>query len=275
MVKQQQNNMKLKQRFIILLFISLTPFLLDAQAPGYLGKRAAVSFNVSGGVAIDGPTQNNKGSNSFGNQSFGEESELGFNHEFVLDFSYTLSRYRSVRLSGSQYYTGMVSEARTTSLDGSGSDFHDLFYRLNVKTISMDYSFYSRKRGALAPVGGHYYVGLKTSMVSGEIIDKRTDFNNPPLAAILGHKLLDIDQKKKLYYFTWGWSNSSVFADKVIFKAGISGAIPLGWFIGRGNIGRDNNFDSDNQTTFEDNVFTRLWAHEILRMNVGIGYLLF
>ena len=272
--------MKLTQRLIVLLAVVITPFLLTAQAPGYLGKRAAVSFSLSGGVTIDGPNQNNKGSEFFGNQMSTDEGKIGFNHEFIFDFSYALSRYRGLQLSGSQYYTGMLSEARTIAVGGSGLDRHDLFYRLNVKSISLDYSFYSRKRGALAPVGSRYYFGLKTNIVSGKIIDKLTNYFDPAIGAVLGHKLLEVDPKENLYYFTWGWSNSSVIADKIIFKAGISGAIPVDWIIGRGAFeafeGQNGDyFYRNNQSSFEENVYTRLWAHEILRINIGIGYLIF
>jgi len=249
------------------------------QAPGYLGKKAIIAFNLSSSVAFNGPTQNNRGKDGFGEPS----GNYGVNYEFEGSFSYVIGRYSSLELAVSQYYTGVASSAETPALPldllDNGMDNHDLFHRLNVKSISLVYSKFKSNKGALAPIGNRLYYGLKRNSVSGSILDKRTNFYQENLGLVLGHQPLNINQKMNIYYALVGWSNTQIFWDKMTFTTGLRFAIPL-------KLNLENYFDQDprlhidyfddpNKALFETNVSSRINYHEVFRLNIGIGYLLF
>lgn len=269
--------MKTKKYLILipLLFLSI---LSNGQAPGYLGKRAILSLNFSSSIAFESPSQNNRGGEFFGEGS----GDIGLNYEFDGTFSYVIGRYQSLGLGFSQYYTGVSSEASTNALPDNASNFgvdrHDLFHRLNVKAISLTYHRFKINRGALAPLGHNFYVGLRYSNVSAKVIDKRTFFANTDQGLLFGHGKLGINQKHNIYSILIGWSYDRLFWDKVFFKTGVRLALPimpeLRYWTGEA-VDYPDYDQNPNQAIFEFNVFDRVLAHELIRFNVGIGYLLF
>ena len=75
-------------RFLTFLSVLFLCSSVAAQPPGYLGKRAFLSFNTSSFAALNSATQNGRSDWTFGN--------IGINYEFNLDLSYAVSRYESV-----------------------------------------------------------------------------------------------------------------------------------------------------------------------------------
>lgn len=256
---------------LLFLFLSICPHLLNAQPPGYLGKRAIVTLGISSFPTFGGPTQNNNGSNYFGESN---DRSWGIDYEFEGNFSYTVGRQSSIGLTIGQFYTGMVSQAKTDALVSNPVssfeqiDFHDLFYRLNVRSISFTHNLYRAKKGALSPLGNYFFWGLKRSFISGRIIDKKTDYH---AGEVFGHRSLEINPKSAYSSIIFGWSNHQIYWDKLIVKTGFRFGVPLN--IVSWNKLSDNN--DTNQEEFELNSYLRIWRHEIFRIDFSIGYLLF
>jgi hypothetical protein len=256
---------------LLFLFLSICPLILNAQPPGYLGKRATISLGISSFPTIDGPTQNNNGSNFFGDSN---ERSWGVDYEFEGNFSYTVGRQSSIGLTVGQLHTGMTTRAETEALVGSPIpsfepiDYHELFYRLNVRSISLTHSIYRSKKGALSPLGNYFFWGIKRSFISGKVIDKKTDYH---AGEVFGHRSLEIDPKTAYSSIIFGWSNHQIYWDKLIVKTGFRFGVPLNIF--SWNKLSDNN--DTNQEEFEIDAYQRLWRHEIIRIDFGIGYLLF
>lgn len=256
-----------------------TCFALFGQAPGYLGKKAILNFNVSSSIAISGPTQNNRGSEAFGVPAGG----YGINYELEGSFSYVIGRYSSLELTASQYYTGMASEATTTAIPEDvlfgNRDNHELFHRLNVKSISLTHSRFLSHKGALAPVGSRVFYGLKMNAVKGSILDKRTSFYNSSFGEVLGHEPLNINQETRIFYGVLGWSKTRIFWDKLVFTTGFRIAIPLSSdlsnYFNRVVSNHPDYFSDRNKAEFETRVSKRIDFHEVFRFNIGVGYLLF
>ncbi|MEM1323017.1 MAG: hypothetical protein AAGG75_22315 [Bacteroidota bacterium] len=266
---------------ITLLFLASIPLLTTAQAPGYLGRRAFIGFTFSSSPAISGPTQNNNGENFFGNSN---DRSWGINYELEANLSYVISRSMSLGLNLGQYYTGMTTTAETPSLarellpfQNDYFDSHDLFYRLNVKSLSIVVNKYKLAKGALAPFGNHVFFGLKRHFISGEIIDKRTTYESSfeEIGNVVGHRNLEIDDQLAYFSFLFGWARNQIFWDKFILKTGIRFAIPLG--VAPINAIFDNNAYEpfERQELYEDNVYNRLVRHEFVRVDVGVGFLIF
>ena len=273
--------MKNVKKVIFLLFLIYIPILTNAQAPGYLGKRAHLGFTFSSSPAISGPTQNNNGDNFFGEEN---KRSWGINYELEANFSYTINRFMSLGLNVGQYYTGMVSTAQTASrarellpVQNDFVDLHDLFYRLNIKSFSIVFNKYKLSKGALAPFGNHISFGLKRYFISGEIIDKKTTYD--PLFEVIGrtvgHRNLEIDDKLSYYSFLIGWAKNQVFWDKIILKTGIHFAVPLGSEQIAAILENSSIEPFENQELYKDNAYKRISRHELIRIDVGVGFLLF
>lgn len=257
--------------FILFLFLSIFPFFLAAQPPGYLGKRAFITLGISSFPTFDGPTQNNNGGDFFGDTN---DRAWGIDYEFEGNFSYTIGRQSSIGLTVGQFYTGMVTEVETESLVSNPIssfepiDYHELFYRLNVRTISITNSRYKAKKGALSPLGNYFFWGLKRSFITGEIIDKKTNYH---VGEAFGHRSLEIDPKAAYSSIILGWSSHKIYWDKLIIKTGFRFGIPM-------NIVSWNNLVDNkdtNQEEFELDAYLRNWKHEIIRIDFAVGYLLF
>ncbi len=262
-----------KLKLLLFILSSLAPLILMAQPPGYLGKRASVNFTVSSLPVILGPTVNNRGRDYFGEKKKG----IGFNYEFEGDFSYVVGRYRSLSLKVGQYYTGALSQAYTTPLGASGGygqDEHDLFHRVNVKSIGIILSRFKKEKGALAPIGNRFYWGVKRTFISASIAEMTTDYRDEVVGPIFGHRPINIDQSMNINFLVLGWSNHQVFWDKLILKTGFRIAIPF-------NLA-EYDFEGDsggstftNQENFESAINSRVVNHELFRVDIGVGYLLF
>ncbi|MFK7810653.1 MAG: hypothetical protein AB8F74_22790 [Saprospiraceae bacterium] len=253
--------------------VFLLPFLSAGQAPGYLGKKAIISFSTSAIPTFNGPTQNNRGREPY----FVGNGTYGVNYEFEGNFEYVVGRYRSVALSVSQYYTGAKLTAETRAREAGpfndfGFDRHELFLRLNVKSVGLVFSRYKKDKGGLAPVGNRFYWGLKRSFISSKIVDKNTNYHNDEFGPLTGHEDLEIGNNFTQNYLFFGWSNNQVFWDKLVFKTGFRLALPL-------NLRAYSDSESDSSFSNEEkhriNVANRLALHEAVRFDIGLGLLLF
>jgi hypothetical protein len=272
------------KNLIFRLFVLMTFYCTfsNAQAPGYLGKKASIMFNFSSFPAIAGPTQNNRGNDD---NTFGEGSgKVGLNYEFEGHFSYVTGRYVNFAVFVGQYFTGVTSNAETESIVPDPNDFysntdrHYLFNRLNVRSAGITYSKFSKRRGALAPIGNRFFMSLKRSFITSEIIDKRTEYGHY-LGESFGHAKLNIDESMTLDFFHMGWSNTQVFWNKMLFNVGVKIGFPLNFkyygTLSDGGRALDIYETNQNQAQYESAVFDRIFRHEFFRVDIGVGYLLF
>ncbi len=257
-------------KLILLLVGSLVPIFLQAQAPGYLGKRATIGLHILNFPAIQGPTQNNKGNSFFGETGGG----LGLNYEWEFQFSYATGRLRQLTFTAGQYYTATSTSFERLSLFNNpfsstvNFDTHNLFLRLNVRSVGLQYYRFKENKASIAPVGNHFYYGLKVSFINGEIIDKITRFGNPIGEQLQEHAPLDFEQRHTVGTIFIGWSNDQIFWDRVIFSYGIR----FGWTVGVNAISEP---DSSSGDVFKWVANNRLFRHELARIDVGVKYLIF
>ena len=253
-----------------------------------MGKRASINLTFSSSPAIFGPTQNNRGNSE---RTFGEASgSIGLNYEFTGDFSYVIGRQASVSLMLGQYNTGLKTDANTIpiglelippvgGLFQDEVDDHELLFRLNVKSVGIIYSKFKSERGALAPIGNRFYIGVKRNFVNASVIDKKTDFYYPPFGSLFGHNRLNIDEQKTFNYLLLGWSNNMIFWDKLIVKTGFRLGLPLDFdnyfYISNETSSAEGYSRNPNQFEYDAELFKRLAWHELFRGELGVGYLLF
>lgn len=274
-----------KKSLIFTSFLLLSFFLM-AQPPGYVGKRLYTTFNFSSFPTVNGPTQNNNGLEYFGDV---HDRDWGIDYELEGELSYVIGRYSSIGITIGQFYTGLKSEAETESLGQENINFsniqydrHDLFYRLNVKSIGLHYSWYKSKKGALAPLGNHTYIGIETSFIKGEILDKKTIYSLDEfgLGSSIGHANLNVDPSTVYHSIMLGWSNNQILFDRLIFKVGLRFTLPLSLKVYNGNSRNEavSNFfydDNPNHSLFKARTFDRMVSHQMLRINIGLGILIF
>ena len=287
---------KAKHAFYALLFL-IIPSLLQAQPPGYLGKRAFLTIGVSSKPSRKGPTQNGRGFSGFLYGAFESDKKWGLDYEFEGKLSYVIGRYRTLGVTVGQYYTGMFSTATSLSLGANIVNFsdepideHELFHRLNVRSIAVSTSKFNSGKGGLAPLGNQIVYGIKRTFATGEILDKYTDYYFEEISNIYGHGPIGVDDVEVAYNtLILGWSNNQIFFNRLILSVGGRFGIPLSSkaYAALGENADqdprlDDNFDSieevyqnRNRIYYEYGVLDRLVRHEAFRIDVSVGLLLF
>lgn len=260
----------------LLLLLVFLPLIAFGQPPGYLGKRASLNLTLSTTPVIAGPTKNDRGRRTL-NPNAGS---LGLNLEFEGNFNYVIGRYRSIGIIGGMYTTGhpfrVFNDGFTSALIPEGDGIfgerfndYDLFFQLRVRSIGLILSRYKQIKGALAPIGNRFYWGIKRNFIKSEITDSNGAFNTN----------FNIDQTKAFNFLLLGWSNNQVFWDRVLFKTGLRIAMPLSLkYIRYASNGEDthpNYFEDSNQVNHDVGIFRRILRHELFRLDISVGYLLF
>ncbi|MEL6636446.1 MAG: hypothetical protein AAFW73_09015 [Bacteroidota bacterium] len=263
-------------KLLTFLIGSLVPLLSAGQAPGYLGMRTTVGFTVSAFPATESPTQNNRGSNFFGDEGGG----FGLNYEWELQLGYVLSRRKQLQLILGQYYTGVATSMSTFPRfqDPFSSlfnlDFHELFFRVNTRSVGLMMSSYGGKNGGIAPMGNRFFYGVKFSFLSSEIVDKRTTYSSPQ-SEMLGHEPLDLKQRLLIPTFFLGWGNDLFLSDHLILGFGIRFGLSLGNGLPLILNGDEEVSATDTQARYRNALGRRHLLHEVLRFDLGLKYLLF
>ena len=223
---------------IVLVTMLLFPFYMQAQAPGYLGKRAAVSLNLSSFPEIfDGAHKNNK-----------IYSIAGLNTELGLEFSYVVKRLRSVNLHLNRYTAGVFSYGSLIS-ENSTIDYASLFHNITARSVGISYHYFRPNKGSIAPFGNQFYIGFKGAFVKGELYDLASKM---PLSAQTD---IDYDNANKQGIIFFGWSNNRIFWDKMLIKFGFQMGTPTSIF----RFLRDETLTNSSTRDYRDEVYTRLF----------------
>ncbi len=252
---------------------------LAAQAPGYLGKQLVMKVEGSSMLAL-GATTKNKGLFADGESG----GSLGFDTRIGLQISHALNRRQAAAFTFNYLKTGMESEAETPSIDGSSPfgelDYHYLFYHLKGYTFGAGYLWFKTKKGAIAPVGVYGGLHLQATLVRGEVVQQVTDYANSFAneSAPLG-----ISGKYTYYSLAWEFGQNSILFDKLLVS--IAGQLSVPFLNGNyqdGWAGSDYLYDyahlgypAQNQAFFENKAYSRMLAHGLFTIKLGVGFLAF
>ncbi|MEL6865792.1 MAG: hypothetical protein AAFP19_15310 [Bacteroidota bacterium] len=268
----------MKTKCWFLFFFLFISCLVQAQNPGYLGKKATLLVNIPSFPTIVGPSWNNRGIlNSYGEEGGG----LAISPVLEFQFGYSLSRIQQLYLDYSLFRTGAIVEVSTRSLDPFAGDFgrdeHDLFYQLSARTISIGRKEFNVIKGAIAPLGTYSALSLKYTRISGSIADKRTSYIGQEF---YGHAPILIDDEVNFFALGIDLGRQNIYWDRFMTNWGFRVNIPLNLtrllaVIDPGSAESFGNDTDQNQETYYQRVFERVALHSFIQFNVGVGLLLF
>jgi hypothetical protein len=263
-------------RITFLLLFSVCFSALQAQAPGYLGKRFLLKGDLGIVPAITGPTAANSG---YGTLYGAGKTGLAFSTRFGVEASYAISRKLSVGIGGDYFKTGAILEGVFTpsvsAFAGRDNlDEHYLFYNLTGKTLDISLKSFKLHRGAIAPLGSYFAYHFSRSSIKGEVLDRRTVY------ALKNNKIgpLTQDPNYTLYSVGLEWGYNTLLNDRIIldfssrinFPLGLANAIET-----RGISSITEEYALQNQRDYNKMVVSRLFYHSLIMVHVGIGVLLF
>jgi hypothetical protein len=268
-------------KFKLIFFFFFSAFsVLQAQIPGYLGKRFMLKADLAAIPALTNPTENNNGSaNLYGSA----KSSLAFNLRYGLEASYVTTRTKSVSLAVDYLKTGAIQRnAYTLSTSPLATyenfDRHYLFYNLTAITGDIGIKSFYKSKGSLAPLGNYFAFHLSISSVKGEILDKKTEY----LFGATRHKALGINPEYIFSALGLEWGYNTVYKDRIIFDFSSRMNIPLSISNFLNQYGNDiptynyqNNYLGYNQEQFELVALRRIGLHSLFNLRVGIGILIF
>ncbi len=249
------------------------------QVPGYLGKKIFVQADLRVTPTIGQPTASNRGiRNLYGDAP----STIGLNTHWGMRAGYTLSRTGAVVLGVDYLKTGMIAnDAVTQTLNPRAStydlDHHYLFYNLKGITADIGYQIYKLKKGAIAPLGAYLSYHLSACFLTGNIVDKRTQYYDGVTAT---HARLGIDPHYVDYSVGIEWGKNNIISDRFLLNTAIKLNMPFN-ILRYVRINTQPSYDSSangnyefyNQTLFDNRVADRMISHSLVMIRLGIGIL--
>jgi hypothetical protein len=262
----------MKHPGIVFLFLFIA-FSASAQAPGYLGKRFFLKANISGSMALAGPTASNQGAEHYGAKGGG----FGINWLPAMEVGYAISRRNALTINTGYFVTGMKMLALTPSLSNPNSydarnDEHELFYQLKGFETGLGLQTFNPIKGAIAPMGIFTRISLNAGFIQGEILDKRTTYafaNTEPG----NHYPLGINPK----YIHWSGGlelgQHTVIKDRWLISISAELRVPVQ--TSRWEYDGNTYYEEIpyNQATFEKQAFKRINRHNLFMFKLGAGLL--
>lgn len=243
--------------FCCLILLSLCSGL-QAQIPGYLGKRISLEGSFQSIPALNGPTAKNL---SFG---FGGSEVLALNWRVAAIGAYAISRDRQVYLSAGFFKTGANGANSTDFINPDGSleyRNYGLFYTLNCKTVSIGTRRFRTNKGAIAPFGRYNGWSLNATFAKGEI--------NASYSSGDPRAVGDLDPQASFWTLGYEFGQNIIVKDFLQLSIGGKLNIPLQF----NRYIRNDGF-KDNEDWFKQSVFERLALHGLVSFNLGIGFIL-
>ena len=208
---------------------------VSAQAPGYLGKRNFIEYDLYYMLAVGGPTANNK-MYAYNNLGISTRHNFRFNHVF--------SRSGVIGIGYDYFKTGIGID-----YTDSEGNLQSEFSKLKVTAICLHYDKYFMKRGSLAPFGIYHH--FEGKYISGRAME--APFN---------------EVVQKTFYTGYGIGLKKIFKEK--FFVNFSGQV--GWVWGDRSIDTLNDSFEKN---LQNRINERIYSHYVFENNIGIGILLF
>ncbi len=256
---------------LIPIFLLIQYNALNAQAPGYLGKRLFISANGSAIPAFQGPTASNGG---LGDTYNGATNTIAFSTRFGLEAGYALSRKNAVTFTLDYAKTGMRTYMETPYQLNSPDyvDRHYLFYNLNCYTFDLGYQGYKLEKGAIAPMGRYFSFHLFATSASGEIIQKRTEFNN---SFNKTHADLGVNPTYLMGGFGLEWGKNTIIGNSFFINTTLRFNLTTGVFKTNSlqNGASLGTYQQENQERFDVAAAERLFYHSLFMVKFGIGIL--
>ncbi len=209
--------------------------LANAQAPGYLGKKTFIEYDLFYMLAVGGPTTNNK---MYAYDNLG----ISYRHNFTLN--HVVSRSGVIGLGFDFFNTGIGVDYRD-----SEDNFQSKFSKLKVTAICLHYDKYFMKRGSLAPFG--FYHHFEGKYITGSAQEDAFK-----------------DVVHKTFYTGYGIGIKKIFKEK--FFVNFSGQV--GWTWGDRSL---DTFNDSFEKNVQTRINKRIYSHYIFENNIGIGILLF
>jgi len=243
--------------YFLLLFVFVFPSVVEAQAPGYVGKRFSIEFNTQLNISALLPSTD-------------PSRDFGLNRTFTGGLAYSISRLSSIDLRYTKYVTGLNSSYSIEDLRVTN------YHHLNATKIGLRYNRFKPLNGSLAPLGVLRYVGINRVSAKGEIISR----NENSLPVLLSESTPDkLIQDVSTLAIEVGFSKSTMIFENIYFKRGMAFSILLSQ-----SFYKDLNSDPFDMKDYGDNreeamweevALRRIFAHDFMFFEFGIGVLLF
>jgi len=205
--------MSLKLRCLKCLFILLGALQAHSQAPGYMGKRFALSYGFYFSPAILG--SNAQGNTMFGKaESKSESGHFAFNTQHQLGIEYVLKNHLSIGFSTTYYRTMFDNSIRVSSNLGYPTGNYDI--------SGLNYSLYFKiyRKQSLAPYGKYFLFGptLNTTKSTYSNTYMKVTNTNTPFDNNFGL----LEQKYKRVDLVIGWGKSRILYNKLVVDYGFN-----------------------------------------------------
>lgn len=250
----------MKQTLVIFLFS--VSILVNAQVPGYLGKRCSLTYSVWAHPAIK------EFSDIFGTNNPNDDLSLNLTQAIALDYIVTK---RGALCIGFQYaYLGMGYDDYDSSNEYVYKGKDKFPARLISRGLSLGYKLFPKAR--IAPVGSYIkwdIVGIfNTLKYSTDGVSQNVFVQSTGWGSTSGYKLVPI-AKQTVTKNSWGFSGAfslgrqRVYADRIIIETGVRFAIAVA--------GEPIATGYGSQFRVTDRVF----YNQLVNLRLGIGFLAF
>jgi hypothetical protein len=198
---------------------------VQAQVPGFMGKRVTVQGFFQFSPAFIGPTSGNRGSQAFNEEGF----SLGWNTRLQGTVGYTLSRKLELTAGVARSATGVVLNYVPSSV-ATGGGFgeiydNDVFLKANTLFFDLGVRAFSFKAGALAPYGTYVTYLTGVAIMNGEVVERSV---NGEMATDAEYGSIQIDDTRTVApYLGVEFGNNQIFKDILVLNYGIRFSYPF------------------------------------------------
>lgn len=209
----------MKQIIIVITLLLFYYSSIQAQVPGYQGKRFFIEIGGSFFPNLGFPTAQNKGP-----QSFPFDKHTGhftIKDRYSLSLHYVIGRKTTFKAAYHYQVSGLNHTTTTQSIVSSGQDIHQLFYQVHMHDINLGFNLYGKKSSNLAPLGFYWDLGLRFIFSNGVLRDQRVDYaDNRVDHTPIANQLNPIDENTSLFIFgiTGAWGYRTVIAGRLILN---------------------------------------------------------
>lgn len=231
---------------IILVFLTLA---LQAQVPGFMGKRAYLQIDANPSPAFFNMNMNHKVITALGDVARAQETNLlAFNIRPQISLEYLVGKSVALGINYQHIITGTVKEVDEYMQVQS-------FDLLKGDAAGLDIKFYKfRKSGSVAPIGKYSKLGIALSRTNtyNTMQDKQKQFRND------------------LYYpiISWGFGKQFMPVPNLLIGTGAEFSLPL-------ISTRDNETGVYDTDTSVNHMQNSLIGYYIFNLKFSVGYMLF
>lgn len=247
--------MNLQKPYFVIFVFFISQFAYS-QAPGYLGKRLTLDFQMGLSPAIENTTKSDVSWNKENTYGLGEENEgLALNHTYELHLNFAKNRIVSYGL----FYTRLNT--------GFAFGFVERGY-LEIKSNSLGLKLNQFKftKGAIPPLGGNMGMGIERVFTKSNVTKG----------------FMPVTPEKQTSFGFWNflleYQRNFIFLDRFIFKGSLMIRVPINRnlpIIFSDDLGKYKSRNDDLDEVFKEAFsFHRVAKHGLVRLNFGFGILL-